>query len=90
MQALVIGSYQFNAYDVETGESLWWLGGLPWQIKPTPVLGENAVYFVTRAGESDPGQQEIVPPFPDALTQLDEKLYLQVFGTPAAATRKRA
>ncbi len=24
------------------------------------------------------------------LTQLDEKLYLQVFGTPAAATRKRA
>jgi type II secretory pathway predicted ATPase ExeA len=24
------------------------------------------------------------------ITQLDEKLYLQVFGTPAAATRKRA
>jgi len=71
MQALVIGSYQLDAYDVTTGESLWWLRGLPWQIKPTPVLGGDVIYFVTSSGESDPGQQEIVPPFPEALEKLD-------------------
>ena len=72
LQVLVVGSYQLNAYDVATGKLIWWLTGLPWQIKPTPVLSDDAVYFVTRAGESDPGQQEIVPPFADALAQLDD------------------
>ena len=71
-QLLVAGSYQLNAYDVATGELVWWLTGLPWQIKPTPVITDDAVYFVTRAGESDPGEQEIVPPFDEALVQLDE------------------
>lgn len=72
LQVLIAGSYQLNAYDVATGEPVWWLSGLPWQIKPTPVLTEDAVYFVTSAGESDPGEQEIVPPFERALEQFDE------------------
>ena len=71
LQALVIGSYQLHAYDVATGEPVWWLRGLPWQIKPTPVLSGDILYFVTSSGESDPGEQEIVPPFPEALEKLD-------------------
>jgi outer membrane protein assembly factor BamB len=70
-QVLVVGSYQLNAYDVATGKSIWWFGGLPWQIKPTPVLTDDAVYLVTRAGESDPGLQEVIPPFQEALAKLD-------------------
>jgi outer membrane protein assembly factor BamB len=58
LQALVVGSYQLNAYEVETGKPLWWFRGLPWQIKPTPMVTEDAVYFVTSSGESDPGEQE--------------------------------
>ncbi|HXV61084.1 MAG TPA: PQQ-binding-like beta-propeller repeat protein [Vicinamibacteria bacterium] len=72
LQVLVAGSYQLNAYDVASGTPVWWLTGLPWQIKPTPVLADHAVYFVTSSGESDPGEQEIVPSFPEALAQLDE------------------
>ncbi len=72
LQVLVIGSYQLNVYDVATGKLVWWIRGFPWQIKPTPVLTADAVYVVTRAGESDPGEQEIVPPFPRALEQLDD------------------
>jgi outer membrane protein assembly factor BamB len=71
LQALVVGSYQLDAYDVSTGAHLWWIRGLPWQIKPTPVVTEDAIYFVTSSGESDPGEQEIVPPFADALEKLD-------------------
>lgn len=70
-QVLVIGSYQLNAYRLDTGKPVWWVRGLPWQIKPTPVVTDQAIYFVTYSGESDPGQQEIVPPFREALAKLD-------------------
>jgi outer membrane protein assembly factor BamB len=71
LQAIVAGSYQLNGYEVATGKLLWWARGLPWQVKPTPVVAGDAVYFVTYAGESDPGQQENIPPFREALAQLD-------------------
>ncbi len=71
LQALVIGSYRLDAYDVASGEPIWWIRGLPWQIKPTPVLSGDRLYFVTSSGESDPGEQEIVPPFREALEKLD-------------------
>ena len=70
-QVLVIGSYELIAYDVATGARRWWVRGLPWQIKPTPVVADDTVYFVTFSGESDPGQQEVVPPFAEALSRHD-------------------
>lgn len=71
LQALVVGSYQLDAYDVATGKPVWWVRGFPWQIKPTPTLGDDVVYLVTYSGESDPGEQELVPPFAEALEKLD-------------------
>lgn len=38
MQVIVAGSYQLNAYEVETGKPVWRVRGLPWQVKPTPVV----------------------------------------------------
>jgi outer membrane protein assembly factor BamB len=70
-QALVIGSYRLDAYDLATGEPVWWLRGFPWQIKPTPILNGDTVLFVTSSGESDPGEQEVVPPYSEALAKLD-------------------
>jgi outer membrane protein assembly factor BamB len=71
LQALVAGSYRLSGYDVKTGKELWWIRGLPWQVKPTPVVAGEAMYFVTYSGESDPGEQDIVPPFREALAKLD-------------------
>jgi outer membrane protein assembly factor BamB len=70
-QALLVGSYQLDAYEIATGSPVWFVRGLPWQIKPTPVLGDGAVYFVTYSGESDPGQQEVIPSWNEALAKLD-------------------
>lgn len=70
-QVIVAGSYRLTAYDLGTGKEVWWVRRLPWQIKPTPVVDGDVVYFVTYSGESDPGEQENVPPFEDALTQWD-------------------
>ena len=35
------------------------------------MVTDDTVYFVTYSGESDPGEQEIVPPFEEALAKLD-------------------
>ena len=70
-QVIVTGSYRMSGYDLATGRELWWINGLPWQIKPTPIVADGVVYFVTFSGESDPGEQEKVPAFAEALVQLD-------------------
>ena len=70
-QVIVAGSYRLSGYDVRTGQGLWWIRRLPWQIKPTPVVSGDEVYFVTYSGESDPGEQESVPSFEEALAKLD-------------------
>jgi outer membrane protein assembly factor BamB len=71
LQVIVAGSYRLSAYDVKTGKEVWWVRRLPWQVKPTPVVMDHVVYFVTYSGESDPGQQENIPEFREALSTLD-------------------
>jgi len=70
-QVIVAGSYRLSAYDIRSGQELWWIRRLPWQIKPTPVVSGQNIYFVTYSGESDPGQQETIPSFQEALAKLD-------------------
>jgi outer membrane protein assembly factor BamB len=70
-QVILAGSYRLSGYDLKTGREVWWIRGLPWQIKPTPVIAGDVIYFATYSGESDPGQQEIIPPFAEALAKLD-------------------
>src|SRR6185503_8275880 len=71
LQVIVAGSYRLSGYDVATGKEEWWIRRLPWQIKPTPLVAGDVVYFTTFSAESDPGEQEIVPPFEEALRQFD-------------------
>ncbi|HYI95853.1 MAG TPA: PQQ-binding-like beta-propeller repeat protein [Bryobacteraceae bacterium] len=71
-QVVVAGSYRLSGYDLKTGREVWWIRRLPWQIKPTPIIASDVIYFVTYSGESDPGQQENVPSFQEALSKLDQ------------------
>ncbi|MFN7921802.1 MAG: PQQ-binding-like beta-propeller repeat protein [Bryobacteraceae bacterium] len=70
-QVLIAGSYRLTGYELKTGKQLWYIRKLPWQIKPTPVLDGDTVYFTTFSAESDPGEQEDVPEFAAALAKLD-------------------
>src|SRR5215831_19443358 len=81
IQVLVAGTHRLSGYDARTGKELWWIRRLPWQIKPTPVLDGDTVYFVTFSAETEPGEQEILPPFVEALAKLDVT-------TTAASPRK--
>ena len=71
-QLLVAGSYELAAYEAATGAKVWWVEGLTWQLKPTPVLdGKGHAYVLGWAGSADLGQQEEVPPFSEVLAELD-------------------
>ncbi len=70
-QVIVAGSYRLSGYDLATGKEIWWVRGLPWQVKPTPIQADGVVYFIAYSGDSDPGQQEKVTPFADALVKWD-------------------
>ena len=71
IQVLVSGTHRLSGYDARTGKELWWIRRLPWQIKPTPVLDGDTVYFVTFSAETEPGEQEILPAFAEAVVKLD-------------------
>jgi outer membrane protein assembly factor BamB len=71
LQLLIAGSYELKAYDVDTGDVVWFVRSLTWQLKPTPVLDEDTVYVLGWAGSADLGQQEEVPTFEETLAQHD-------------------
>jgi outer membrane protein assembly factor BamB len=72
LQVLVTGSYRLTGYAVENGETVWWVGGLTWQLKPTPVMSKDTIYVLGWAGGSDTGQQENVALFEEVLKSWDK------------------
>jgi outer membrane protein assembly factor BamB len=71
MQAIVAGTGRLVAYDVDSGEEVWFVRGLTWQMKPTPVVEGDIAYVLGWAGGSDQGNQETLPSWTDALGSLD-------------------
>lgn len=62
-QLLLPGSFLLTAYDVMTGEKIWWVRGLSFEIKSTPVIHGNTIYINGYgAAENDPGRKVNVPP----------------------------
>ena len=69
---LVAGAFRLEAYAVASGEKIWWVRGLTWQIKPTPVMDEDTIYVQNWAGNVDLGKQEDVPPLAEILKTHDK------------------
>lgn len=71
LQFLIPGSFELQGRSVETGEKVWWVRSLTWQLKPTPVMDEDTIYVLGWAGMADLGNQEDVPPFEEVLGRHD-------------------
>jgi outer membrane protein assembly factor BamB len=71
-QVIVPGSYQLIGYSVATGEKLWWVRGLTWQVKSMPVIAGNIVYFNGWAPGGDPGEQADLPTFQEVVAKADK------------------
>ena len=61
-QILLPGSFLLTAYDAATGKKLWWVGGLSFEMKSTPVIGGDTIYVNGYgAPVNDPGNKVSVP-----------------------------
>jgi outer membrane protein assembly factor BamB len=71
-QILAPGSFQLTSYSAETGEKLWWITGLPSEMKSVPVVHGDTVYISGyNTPENDPGKQVKIPSFDEALAEED-------------------
>lgn len=70
-EVIVPGSYQLASYDVRTGERLWWITGLSWQPKSTPVIDGETIYahWWENGGEAE--QPTETPSFDEMLAKFD-------------------
>ncbi len=66
-QVIVPGSYQAASYRLDTGEKLWWVRRMAWQVKCVPIISEGIIYI--NAWES--GGRRSLPPFDQVLSQYD-------------------
>ncbi|HEX5069689.1 MAG TPA: PQQ-binding-like beta-propeller repeat protein, partial [Vicinamibacterales bacterium] len=61
-EILIPGSFLLTAYDAATGAKLWWVGGLCFEIKSTPVISGDTLFINGYgSGENEPGKKIIVP-----------------------------
>jgi outer membrane protein assembly factor BamB len=71
VEVVVPGAFQLTSYDAATGDKLWWVRGMSWQPKSTPVVDGEIVYahWWEAGGEAD--QPTETPPFEEVLSRLD-------------------
>ncbi|HKW98821.1 MAG TPA: PQQ-binding-like beta-propeller repeat protein [Bryobacteraceae bacterium] len=70
-ELIVPGSFEVASYAIETGEKLWWVRGLAWQLKTVPLIDRDRI-FVT--GWETEGDREAakVPEFAKVLAEYDK------------------
>ncbi len=73
LEVLVPGSFLLTSYDAATGEKLWWVNGLSFEMKSTPVLAGDMLYINGYgAPENQPGKNISAGSFEEALSSLDK------------------
>jgi len=73
LEIIAPGSFRVDAYSADTGESMWWAGGLPSEMKSGAVLGGGNLYISGfNSPENDPGRQIHLPPFEEVLAAHDK------------------
>ena len=72
-QIIAPGSFRVDAYSIDTGETLWWSGGLPSEMKSGAIEGDGTLYISGfNSPENDPGRQIHLPAFEDVLAAHDQ------------------
>jgi outer membrane protein assembly factor BamB len=71
-QILLPGSFLLTAYDPSNGAKLWWVRGLSWEIKSTPVIADGVIYVNGYGSpEGDPGRKIALPPADEVWVTAD-------------------
>lgn len=71
-QILVPGSFLLISYSAKTGERLWWIAGLSFEMKSTPVIRDGVLFINGYASPlNQPENQVKIPSFEQALAKFD-------------------
>ena len=71
-EIIVPGSFYLTAYNADTGEKIWWVRGLSFEMKSTPVMKDDVVYINGYGSPlNDPGNQVKLPAFTEVLSEQD-------------------
>ena len=65
-ELLVPGSFRLTSYALDTGEPIWWVTGLAFEMKASPVFDEEMVFI-----HGNSGDQAVVPTFEQVLPAYD-------------------
>jgi len=69
---LAPASFRMDAYSARDGEAVWWVVGLPSEMKSTPVVVGDLVYVSGfNTPENDPGRQAALPTWQELLARDD-------------------
>src|SRR5262245_12190416 len=71
-QLIVPGSYMLTSYLPTTGEKVWWVRGLSWQVKASAVVTSNTVFATGWAPGADEGEREALPAFEEVIREADK------------------
>jgi len=71
-QVVLPGSLLLDAYDAASGARVWWITGLPSEMKSVPVLLDDTLWLHGyNIPMNDHGQEILLPEFPAALAERD-------------------
>jgi outer membrane protein assembly factor BamB len=70
-ELIVPGSFEVASYALETGEKLWWVRGLAWQLKSVPLIDRDRIFVSGWEIGGDEERRGKIPEFAKALADFD-------------------
>jgi outer membrane protein assembly factor BamB len=71
-ELIVPGSFEVASYAVGTGEKLWWVRGMAWQLKCVPLIDGDRIFVNGWETGGDQALRREVPEFPQMLQEYDK------------------
>ncbi len=71
-EIIIPGAYQLTSYNARTGEKLWWIRGMSWQPKSTPVIAGDMIYAHWWEGGGEAETPTETAAFPEFLKLHDD------------------
>ena len=72
VELIVPGSFEVASYAIETGEKLWWVRGMAWQLKSVPVIDRDRIFVSGWEIDGDQDKRGKTPEFATALAEYDK------------------
>jgi outer membrane protein assembly factor BamB len=71
VELIVPGSFEVASYSLATGEKLWWVDGMAWQLKSVPLIDHDRIFVSGWEAGGDDEHRRKVDDFSKVLAQFD-------------------